>query len=175
MNCPACGRSMKKVKVTDVTVDVCDGGCGGLWFDQFELRKFDEPHEEGGEPLLLVERNPSVSVDRTEKLRCPKCPDSVMMRHFFSSKRQVEVDECPTCAAFWLDVGELAQIRTLFPSDEARRQAAREYMKEVLGGELAAHRSEREAKTQKFRRLARIFRFICPSSYLPGDQDWGAF
>jgi len=166
---------MTPVEAADVTVDACDGGCGGLWFDIGEFRKFDEPHEEGGETLLSVERDSSVSLDRTRRLRCPKCPDSVMTRHFFSSKREVEIDECPTCAAFWLDVGELARIRELFPSEEARRQAAREYIQEVLGGELAAHRSERDAKTQKFRRVARILRFICPTYYIPGDQDWGAF
>ena len=165
MKCPACNQSMKQVQAADVTVDVCDGGCGGLWFEQCEMEKFDEPHEGGGEALLEVARNPSVSVDRTQRLRCPKCPDSVMMRHFFSSKRQVEIDECPTCAAFWLDAGELAEIRTLFPSEEARRKAAREYMKEVLGDKLAAHREKRAMQARTYRRITRIFRFISPRHY----------
>jgi Zn-finger nucleic acid-binding protein len=32
-------------------------------------------------------------------------------RHFFSAKRRIEVDECPNCGGYWLDAGELAQIR----------------------------------------------------------------
>jgi len=26
-------------------VDVCQNGCGGIWFDNFELEKVDEKHE----------------------------------------------------------------------------------------------------------------------------------
>jgi Zn-finger nucleic acid-binding protein len=32
-------------------------------------------------------------------------------RHFFSAKRRVEVDQCPNCGGYWLDAGELNQIR----------------------------------------------------------------
>jgi hypothetical protein len=28
---------------------------------------------------------------------------------------------------------------------------------------------------RKARRIAHAFRFICPSYYIPGEQDWGAF
>ena len=92
MKCPACERDLKQLTVADVTVDVCHGGCGGIWFDQFELRKFDEPHEAEGEQLLGIAKDSSVSVDRTKRTKCPKCAHSVMMRHFFSVKREVEVD-----------------------------------------------------------------------------------
>jgi Zn-finger nucleic acid-binding protein len=175
MKCPACDRQTSQRTVEEITVDVCEGGCGGIWFDQFEFKKFDEPHEKGGEALLEIARDPSISVDRAKRLQCPQCPNVVMMRHFSSSKRQVEVDECPTCAGLWLDVGELAHIRSLFPSEEARLEAGRAYMREVLGDKLAAHREERDETTQKYLRIAHIFRFICPSNYIPGKQDGGAF
>ena len=32
--------------IHDVTVDVCEGGCGGIWFDAFELKKFDDWNDE---------------------------------------------------------------------------------------------------------------------------------
>jgi hypothetical protein len=75
----------------------------------------------------LVDRvgQPRVAVDLTERRRCPKCPDSVLMRHFFSAKKTVLVDECPTCAGIWLDAGELEQIRSEYESEAARKQAAR--------------------------------------------------
>jgi Zn-finger nucleic acid-binding protein len=95
MECPACGNQLQQMTVGGVTVDVCKGGCGGIWFDNFELKKFDEPHESLGEKLLETERDESLTIDRTKKLKCPKCKEVVMMRHFFSIKKQVEVDECP--------------------------------------------------------------------------------
>ena len=56
MNCPACGNVLEEMKVGDVMVDVCQGGCGGIWFDNYELEKFDEPHESAGEELLARQR-----------------------------------------------------------------------------------------------------------------------
>ena len=106
MKCPACSNELQEMTVADVTVDVCKGGCGGIWFDNLELKKFDAPHESAGQALLNVERDETVQVDRTKRLKCPKCDDIVMMRHFFSVKKDVEVDECPGCGGFWLDAGE---------------------------------------------------------------------
>ena len=53
MNCPACKRVLEQLTVGDVTVDACRGGCGGIWFDNLELEKFDEPHEAAGEVLQM--------------------------------------------------------------------------------------------------------------------------
>lgn len=175
MRCPACDRTLDQQVVSDVRVDVCRGGCGGIWFDQFELKKFDEPHEEAGQELLDIEHDPSVRVDRIKRLNCPNCEDVVMMRRFFSVKRELEVDECPACAGFWLDVGELRDIRSLFPSEAARKEAAAQYFQEVFGEQLAEMRAESAEETARARRIANMFRFICPSYYIPGKQKWGAF
>lgn len=175
MECPACSNPLQQMTVSDVTVDVCKGGCGGIWFDNFEIKKFDEPHESAGQQLLNIERNKNVIVDHTKKLKCPKCDDVVVMRHFFSVKKQVEVDECPNCGGFWLDCGELGKIRTLFKTEEERHKAAKQYFNEIFGDKLKAMRAEDEAKLQKARKIANMFRFICPSYYIPGKQDWGAF
>ena len=63
MNCPACSRPLTKLTVEDVDVDACHGGCGGLWFDNFELAKFDEPHESSVWEQVLVSVDPFVTVD----------------------------------------------------------------------------------------------------------------
>jgi len=52
-----------------------------------------------------------VPVDRSRKRECPRCAGVKLHRHFFSAKRRVEVDQCPNCAGYWLDAGELAMIR----------------------------------------------------------------
>jgi len=55
MNCPACNRELKEKPVSGIKVDVCENGCGGIWFDNFELKKVDEKHEAIGEDLLKIE------------------------------------------------------------------------------------------------------------------------
>jgi len=159
----------------DVTVDVCRFGCGGMWFDQFELRKVDEPHESAGESLLEVERDETVRVDHSAKRMCPKCAGMTMMKHFFSPQREVEVDECPNCAGFWLDHGELSKIRTQFSSEQERKQAAGQYFADVFGDRLAEMAQESQEQREKAGTIANLFRFLCPSYYLPGKQDWAAF
>jgi hypothetical protein len=69
----------------------------------------------------------------------------------------------------------LGKIRRQFSSEEERTAAAGEYFQDIFGKELAAMRSESREKLGKAHKIARIFRFICPSYYIPGKQDWGAF
>ena len=99
------------MQVGRVRVDVCQGGCGGIWFDAFELQQVDDETEAAGQPLLKIERDERLVIDRNRKRQCPRCPGVKLHRHFFSAKRKVEVDQCPGCAGYWLDAGELAQIR----------------------------------------------------------------
>jgi hypothetical protein len=176
VHCPTCGRTLGQKTVGGLRVDVCEGGCGGIWFDQFELKKVDEPDESAGEALLDVERDPSLSVDLDARRTCPKCTDGVvMMRHYTSVKRRVTIDECPECAGIWLDAGELGAIRSEFPSDEERQKAAEAYFSELFDGPLAAEHARTEAELAGAQKFARAFRFICPSYYVPGKQRWGAF
>jgi len=160
--------------VQDVTLDVCKGGCAGIWFDSFELKKFDEPHEAAGE-LLDIESDLDVLVDQTRRYHCPKCADIVMARHFFTVKHEIEVDECPGCAGIWLDGGELKMIRSQFDSEEARDEAWREEFAKSFGAKFAEMDTQREQQAEKAQRFAHALRFLCPTHYIPGKQTWGAF
>ena|SRR5437660_11035349 len=111
MQCPACFNQLSPLQVGNVTVDVCQGGCGGIWFDAFELQRVDEEQEAAGEAMLHIRQDPKIQVDSTRKRSCPKCEGIKLKRHYFSAKRRIEVDECPNCGGYWLDAGELAQIR----------------------------------------------------------------
>lgn len=168
MECPACKRQLQEMTAGEVTVDVCKGGCGGIWFDNQELKKFDEPHEGAGEALLDVERDEGLQVDHSQRRGCPHCRDVVMMRHFFSIKREVELDECPGCGGMWLDAGELANIRGLYGSEEERKQAAKEYFDEVFGEKLNEMRTETEGRA--LNRAANVMKFLSPSYYLSGRK-----
>ena len=132
MKCPACDYTLTPLTVGKITVDVCQGGCGGIWFDNFELQKADHPPEFEGAPLLHVVHDDSREVDYERRRKCPKCLDTVMMRHFFSDRRQVEVDECPSCGGVWLDDGELAMIRKESATASAKENAAKAYLGKFL-------------------------------------------
>ena len=167
MKCPACSIETEEVTLDDISVDVCKKGCGGIWFDRFELRKVDEPHESAGESLLDINLEQQTAPDLSRKRICPQCEDMSMMRHFFSVKKEVEVDECPQCGGFWLDCGELSQIRSQFSSEEERKQAAREYCGTITDGKLKEMLEAGAESREKAKKIRRMFRFICPSNYLP--------
>lgn len=152
MKCPACDYTLSPLNVGKLTVDVCQGGCGGIWFDNFEVQKVYTPvNFEGaalthlelnessdlavtveGAPFAHIERDQSRAVDYDRPRECPKCPGIVMKRHFFSGKRQVKVDKCPKCSGVWLDAGELTMIREENETAEARENAAKSYLGKFL-------------------------------------------
>jgi Zn-finger nucleic acid-binding protein len=111
MKCPACFNELTQLQVGSLTVDACQGGCAGIWFDAFEMERVDEEQEAAEEPLLNLRRDERLVVDPSRKRECPRCAGIKLHRHFFSAKRRVEVDQCPNCGGYWLDAGELALIR----------------------------------------------------------------
>lgn len=156
MQCPACNHALSQVQSGSLTVDACKGGCGGLWFDQLEVRKVDDPDEDAS-GLLEIERDPSVVVDSAKRLKCPKCDDVVLMRHYFSVKRAVQVDECPSCGGFWLDAGELAQIRAEYHSEEERSEDAQKAFAATFDPQLTAILAQDQQRAEGFARIARFF------------------
>ena len=46
---------------------------------------------------------------------------------------------------------------------------------ELFDDELKARADERGEEVARARNVARMFRFVCPSNYIPGKQAWGAF
>jgi len=175
VECPVCANVLTTTTAGRVTVDACEGGCGSIRFDRYELMRVDEAAESAGEGLLEIERDPHVVVNLSKRLNCSKCSEVVMMRRFSSVKRRVVVDECPNCGWHWLDHGELRTIRTEYASEMERERAASEYFSEIFGPELAAAHAQTEDDLARARRIAYAFRFICPSYYVSGKQDWGAF
>jgi Zn-finger nucleic acid-binding protein len=155
---------MTPVKAGAVAVDVCKGGCGGMWFDQLELKRLDEPLESAGQILLDIEVDPGVSVDRSERRQCPKCDDITLMRFFYSPRQQVEVDHCAGCGGHWLDLGELRGVRSLYPSDAEREAHLEQIIQEMWGDELAAAEKRAEEAAGKKSIVRKMFEFIVPTA-----------
>ncbi len=145
MKCPACFNELTATQIGSLVVDVCQGGCGGIWFDAFELQRVDEEHEAAGEPLLHIRRDERVVVDPTRKRDCPRCPGVKLHRHFFSAKRRVEVDQCSNCAGYWLDAGELAQIR----AEKSEAAKAEEIRQSGISAEVIRYLYRLETQQRK--------------------------
>lgn len=166
MKCPACENELTQTKAGTLTVDACQNGCGGIWFDHFEIKKVDEPAESAGAELLEIKRDPSCKTNVDKRYTCPKCMDVVMMRHYFSVKRRALVDECPECGGYFLDAGELGVIRSLFNTEAEAHACAQEYFSELYDNKLASMHRQSENDSNKANTIQYMFRFICPTYYV---------
>jgi len=173
MICPTCNGTLSGTSIEGISLDVCKEGCGGIWFDRFELHKMDEPHEFTDENLVeMLSAESKVDHDETKRHNCPKCSDMVMMRNHFSVKRELEVDHCPQCAGYWLDEGELFHIRKQFKTEEERKEAAMNHFSDLFDGELSEMREESTEKAEQAKKIAHMLRLITPSYYYSKLKKW---
>jgi len=164
--CPRTRTPLKKVTLDGVDIDISEG-CGGVWFDNYELQKFTEMEDSAGDQLVeILKPFYTDAINHQEALSCPKCDNIILMRNFYSSKMEVEIDTCPNCGGVWLDPGDLNRMRSLFSSNKEREEYAREFVdafaQEQLGEKYQALKDRRE-RTNK---ILNVVRFITPSSYL---------
>jgi len=107
MKCPACSGPLRQKSAGGITLDLCYGGCGGIWFDRSELERMDP---RATISLHTVWRDPNSKVSSTQPRVCPSCLNEVLERKRFSEMVRVEVDQCPRCGGLWLDEGEFSRI-----------------------------------------------------------------
>jgi Zn-finger nucleic acid-binding protein len=129
MKCPVCQKEMVTEDFGGVKVDVCVNGCKSMWFDWQELIRLDENKEGFGEALNQALKYPRVNDASRGPLNCPKC-GIPMHTHKYKSAKEVNVDECYSCGGFFLDSGELSEIRENFMSEQERK----EYCQQLLQG-----------------------------------------
>jgi len=162
VKCPRTNTNLKSIKVGGVEIDISEA-CGGVFFDNFELKKFDEDHELRGSVLVehLNQFTPPV-IDHDQRLKCPKCIDTTMYRRFYSPQKKIEIDECRTCGGVWLDFGELDAIRKLFPTEEKREELSTEFYESIINGrKFQELQSEEQEDLEKMKRITRsIWRII---------------
>lgn len=147
INCPACGKEMVKVFMPEqgVNLDVCINGCGGIYFDNRELEKFDERHEDISPVVEALENKTFEKVDENLQRVCPVCGMN-MVKHFASSKQEVQIDECYSCGGKFLDYNELEKIRAQYPTEEDRAADSIKDLNKKAGLELAGLQIEYDKK-----------------------------
>lgn len=169
IKCPACNNEMKKVFIPTVgiNVDVCCDGCGGIYFDNREYYKFDEPHEDADVIFNELANKTLTQIDENAKRICPCC-GATMVKNYSSIKRQIQIDECYKCGAKFLDGGELQKIRDEYPSEEARQADFTNRIYALVGKEyeliMEANRKWEQERAENFtktlcKRLMRVFSF----------------
>ena len=161
LTCPACGKTMKKVLIPSagINIDICLDGCGGIFFDNRELNKFDESHENADEILKLIEGREFQKIDESETRKCPVC--HIPMVKMGSGTGGVQIDVCNKCGAKFLGNGELLKIREggtvdTTKTDELMNALYQENLKNVLG-EYAAKPLNSSPRRQFFEKLANKF------------------
>jgi Zn-finger nucleic acid-binding protein len=110
VNCPVCLRKLTEIKVGSVLLDICQGGCGGVWFDASELDQVNKQHRKSAAGIKIT-RNETITVDDSQLRHCPACSRTKLVRRLFSLGTGVEMDCCPKCEGVWLDFGELEAIQ----------------------------------------------------------------
>ena len=127
--CPACGHSMKKIFVPSagINVDLCLEGCGGIFFDNRELEKFDEETEDISVISGSLHGRDFETTDEEAVRHCPAC--GTPMVKIGGAEGSVEIDSCNVCGGKFLDYGELEEIREICSS---RKQQPKEVLTSVF-------------------------------------------
>jgi Zn-finger nucleic acid-binding protein len=107
MKCPACKNPLREKSAGDMTLDMCYGGCGGIWFDAHELERVSA---RAATTLHTIWQAPVNPAKLSEPRMCPRCPDQMLERKWFSDRKTVEIDQCPRCNGIWLDAGEFSRV-----------------------------------------------------------------
>lgn len=117
ITCPACDKEMTKIYMEEagVYVDVCIDGCGGILFNNRELEKFDEQHENADKIFEAYEGKTFKKADESEVRICSVCNTPMVKQG--AGVGSIEIDVCNTCGAKFLDFGELEKIRKLKDHD----------------------------------------------------------
>jgi uncharacterized protein len=167
MNCPVCKSGMVEEDFGGVKVDVCMNGCKGIWFDWGELKKLDERNEGLGEALQNALKYPRVNDVSRGVISCPKC-NLPMHRHVYESDKDVNVDECFKCGGFFLDSGELREIRDHHMSEQERAA----YLQRLINNlpSYQQHKQDSEKLELRTNALEHFTQFLRASYYLTGKQ-----
>jgi len=129
--CPRCDRLLRRVRIAAeralTQIEVCFGGCGGLWLGPEDLEAglsstasdclLDLQSQAAGLTLtrwnmLEVDQGacPVPPIDFEKWLDCIYCGKG-MIRYRWNGNSPVYLDECPEGHGLWVDGGEIQAMR----------------------------------------------------------------
>ena len=125
------------INIKNVELDICPK-TGGIWFDRFEINKFDETHEDISELQKVLPQNPTAP-EVLKNRKSPKHPAVVMQQQPYGPKGMngvLTVDICSMSSGIWLDYLEIQKIRELYPSESERKKSVEEFVEKSLNTKL---------------------------------------
>ncbi len=132
MKCPVCALALTTHEAGPLHVEVCESGCGGIWFEAHELEQVDEDTEPVCRNVLRFKPNPDVPIDFNKARMCPKCHSSHLVRQFYDSTHMTEIESCIACGGVWLDLAELDWIRQDNKLKSERERKIKQYLEDNL-------------------------------------------
>ena len=155
MNCPVCAKEMVQENF-GIKAYVCRNGCRGMWFDHGELQKIDQNNEAVAEAFKAALNYPRVNDKNRGPLTCPKC-HTPMHPHKYERDQEVNVDECYGCGGFFLDSGELSDIRNAAMSDSDVETYVDKLIENIPAYKNAKAQEERIKAAQNLGQLLKAF------------------
>lgn len=158
IKCPACQKEMVKIFIPSqgINIDICLNGCGGIYFDNREFKKFDEQHENIEEITKAIEGKTFERVDGNEQRFCPAC-GAKMVKNYSSIKRTILVDECYSCGGKFLDNGELQKIRAEYKTAAEGTEDVMKFVYNSVGSDLRELQEETERLRANRSSLKKLF------------------
>ena len=159
MLCPGDNTVMHPVAVPShygqkVVIDQC-GGCGGLWFDAFELYQVKQGSDELIGELNADGLRESSAIEQAF-LRCPRDQSTLFQFDDPRFPKSIILMRCPTCQGFWLNRGEFAkyqQARQNLNSPREKKRADERLdaeVKQLLASHQAGNRDDVLGKVGSF-------------------------
>ncbi len=172
MKCPSCHNPLEAFEAASVQAWVCRGGCGGFWLDRYELKKIQPEDYFSASALLRLQRAAGVRIFRNAHHVCPRCQNTLLFRHFFSKKLDVEVDQCGKCGGFWIEAGKLISFYGDSPNPDRWRETVVDYLARIFDERISRMDVTNPEVLKAAQELVRIFRFISPAEFLPPHPPW---
>ena len=116
MRCPKCQSAFEKVATAQGVVDRCTG-CSGLWFDLLEHEELKAYARE----LDTGDAATGAQYNAVDRIRCPVCPNSPMVRMVDPGQPHLWLESCPTCYGHFFDAGEYRDYASHTFSDFLKR------------------------------------------------------
>ncbi len=112
IKCPACGNEMTKIFIQGkcINIDICDKGCGGIFFDNTEIQEFSGENDDISEIMQVISNKNFMPADENKTRICPSCKTPMVKTNVFG----VQIDTCYKCGGIFLDNGEFQRVRTSF-------------------------------------------------------------
>jgi hypothetical protein len=157
--CPVCASVLQQVEEDGLLLDVCRDGCGGIWFDNHELRQAADPARAAATTAVVAARPVALPAEAFELKRCcPRCAGIIMQRRRFSESCRVDIDACPACGGIWLDHGEFEKISAHLaaaaePAPDPMQAATLDPQAAILVAQLQAEMRKSRDRSQSRHKL----------------------